>query len=192
MLAPCKLLKLLTSANVFVLQQPNLFCYHSSTQVLQDVASGRYNQSGGTAASTTTPTATNTTTSSSTSSSASQPDSTSSPGATFPSIIGNAGGLGGPGTGTGTNAATAAALAQMMNQMSAMFSGGQAPNAQGLQAAAAAMSAGQPQQPPEERYRVQLEQLATMGFTNREANIRALVETFGNVDAAIDRLLMRM
>lgn len=29
-----------------------------------------------------------------------------------------------------------------------------------------------PQQPPEERYRSQLEQLASMGFVNREANLQ--------------------
>lgn len=45
------------------------------------------------------------------------------------------------------------------------------------------------QQPPEERFRVQLEQLSAMGFVNREANIQALVATHGNLDAAIERLL---
>ncbi|XP_019868813.1 ubiquilin-2 [Aethina tumida] len=43
--------------------------------------------------------------------------------------------------------------------------------------------------PPEELYRSQLEQLAEIGFTNREANIRALVSTFGDVNAAVERLL---
>lgn len=43
--------------------------------------------------------------------------------------------------------------------------------------------------PPEERYRTQLEQLAGMGFVNREANIQALTATFGDVNAAIERLL---
>lgn len=45
------------------------------------------------------------------------------------------------------------------------------------------------QQPPEERYRTQLEQLATMGFMNREANLQALIATFGDVSAAVERLL---
>uniref|UniRef100_A0A0N5B0P5 Ubiquilin n=1 Tax=Syphacia muris TaxID=451379 RepID=A0A0N5B0P5_9BILA len=45
------------------------------------------------------------------------------------------------------------------------------------------------QQPPEERFRAQLEQLSNMGFNNREANIQALLATFGDVNAAIDRLL---
>ena len=47
----------------------------------------------------------------------------------------------------------------------------------------------QPQAPPEERYRSQLEQLAAMGFVNREANIQALISTFGDVNAAVERLL---
>lgn len=44
-------------------------------------------------------------------------------------------------------------------------------------------------QPPEERYRSQLEQLTAMGFINREANIQALIATFGDVNAAVERLL---
>lgn len=47
----------------------------------------------------------------------------------------------------------------------------------------------QQQQPPEERFRTQLEQLAAMGFMNREANIQALIATFGDVNAAVERLL---
>uniref|UniRef100_A0AC34FGE2 Ubiquilin n=1 Tax=Panagrolaimus sp. ES5 TaxID=591445 RepID=A0AC34FGE2_9BILA len=43
--------------------------------------------------------------------------------------------------------------------------------------------------PPEERYRSQLDQLVSMGFSNRDANIRALQDTNGDVNAAIDRLL---
>ncbi|XP_014285132.1 ubiquilin-1 [Halyomorpha halys] len=46
-----------------------------------------------------------------------------------------------------------------------------------------------PSQPPEERYRSQLEQLSAMGFVNREANIQALIATFGDVNAAVERLL---
>ncbi|XP_034195843.1 ubiquilin isoform X2 [Osmia lignaria lignaria] len=43
--------------------------------------------------------------------------------------------------------------------------------------------------PPEERYRVQLEQLTAMGFVNRDANLQALIATFGDINAAIERLL---
>jgi len=46
-----------------------------------------------------------------------------------------------------------------------------------------------PQQSPEERYRTQLEQLTGMGFMNREANLQALTATFGDVNAAVERLL---
>jgi ubiquilin len=43
--------------------------------------------------------------------------------------------------------------------------------------------------PPEQRYQSQLEQLASMGFVNREANLQALVATFGDINAAVERLL---
>ncbi|XP_050676238.1 ubiquilin-1 [Leptidea sinapis] len=44
-------------------------------------------------------------------------------------------------------------------------------------------------QPPEQRYSQQLEQLAAMGFLNRDANLQALIATFGDVNAAVERLL---
>lgn len=44
-------------------------------------------------------------------------------------------------------------------------------------------------QPPEERFRSQLEQLNAMGFTDRQSNINALIETMGDVNAAVERLL---
>ncbi|KAK3789841.1 hypothetical protein RRG08_055127 [Elysia crispata] len=53
------------------------------------------------------------------------------------------------------------------------------------------MVGGQQNQPPEQRFASQLEQLSTMGFMDREANIRALTATFGDVNAAIDRLLQQ-
>lgn len=43
---------------------------------------------------------------------------------------------------------------------------------------------------PEQRYQTQLDQLAAMGFTNREANLQALIATYGDVSAAIERLLL--
>uniref|UniRef100_A0A5K3FPG6 Ubiquilin n=1 Tax=Mesocestoides corti TaxID=53468 RepID=A0A5K3FPG6_MESCO len=46
-----------------------------------------------------------------------------------------------------------------------------------------------PQVPPEERYASQLQILASMGFTNRAANLQALIATFGDVSAAVERLL---
>ncbi|KAL4710932.1 hypothetical protein ACJJTC_017897 [Scirpophaga incertulas] len=60
-----------------------------------------------------------------------------------------------------------------------------------MQRMVAAMSNNQTnsQQPPEQRYSQQLEQLAAMGFLNREANLQALIATFGDVNAAVERLL---
>ncbi|EZA46847.1 hypothetical protein DMN91_009370 [Ooceraea biroi] len=48
---------------------------------------------------------------------------------------------------------------------------------------------GQGVPPPEERYRAQLEQLTAMGFLNRDANLQALIATFGDINAAVERLL---
>ncbi|KAL3080296.1 hypothetical protein niasHS_012401 [Heterodera schachtii] len=44
-------------------------------------------------------------------------------------------------------------------------------------------------QPPEERFRAQLEQLTAMGFTDQQANIQALLASFGDLSGAIERLL---
>jgi len=63
------------------------------------------------------------------------------------------------------------AFAQLMQQMVTSMAG------QGLN------------NPPEERFSGQLEQLASMGFVDRQANIQALIATYGDVNAAIDRLL---
>jgi len=43
--------------------------------------------------------------------------------------------------------------------------------------------------PPEERFSTQLETLTSMGFVDRQANIQALIATYGDVNAAIYRLL---
>merc|ERR1719471_714161 len=51
------------------------------------------------------------------------------------------------------------------------------------------MRAGNPEQPPEERFASQLEQLASMGFIDRQQNIQALISTMGDVNAAVERLL---
>lgn len=42
---------------------------------------------------------------------------------------------------------------------------------------------------PEVRFQQQLEQLNSMGFVNREANLQALIATGGDINAAIERLL---
>ncbi|XP_013014242.1 ubiquilin-4 isoform X1 [Cavia porcellus] len=44
-------------------------------------------------------------------------------------------------------------------------------------------------QTPEIRFQQQLEQLNSMGFINREANLQALIATGGDINAAIERLL---
>lgn len=71
-----------------------------------------------------------------------------------------------------TTASTVGALSQLMAQMLTSQS-----------------SQSTNQQAPEERYRNQLEQLSSMGFTNREVNLQALIATFGDVNAAVERLL---
>uniref|UniRef100_A0A8C4QEI7 Ubiquilin n=1 Tax=Eptatretus burgeri TaxID=7764 RepID=A0A8C4QEI7_EPTBU len=55
--------------------------------------------------------------------------------------------------------------------------------------ALAGMTATQPTQMPEVRFRMQLNQLQAMGFVNRDANIQALIATGGDINAAIERLL---
>uniref|UniRef100_A0AC35TZW8 Ubiquitin-like protein n=1 Tax=Rhabditophanes sp. KR3021 TaxID=114890 RepID=A0AC35TZW8_9BILA len=55
--------------------------------------------------------------------------------------------------------------------------------------AAAAAAANLNNIPPEERFKDQLEQLVSMGFSNKENNIRALIACFGDVNAAVERLL---
>ncbi|CAI5437939.1 unnamed protein product [Caenorhabditis angaria] len=42
---------------------------------------------------------------------------------------------------------------------------------------------------PEQQYAAQLEQLQSMGFSNRAANIAALTASFGDLNAAVERLL---
>lgn len=80
------------------------------------------------------------------------------------------------------NAAVLGQLAQMMAQL-----GGGAPGS-GFPPSMSPFQ--QPSSdPPEVRFQNQLEQLAAMGFVNREANISALISTFGDVNAAVERLL---
>lgn len=79
-----------------------------------------------------------------------------------------AGGVGSPAPGS---AVQADAFTQFMTQMMSQ------------------MRAGDPSQAPEERFASQLDQLASMGFVDRQANIQALVATFGDVNAAVERLL---
>jgi len=51
------------------------------------------------------------------------------------------------------------------------------------------MRAGDASAPPEERFASQLDQLSSMGFNDRQANVQALMATMGDVNAAVERLL---
>jgi ubiquilin len=48
----------------------------------------------------------------------------------------------------------------------------------------------QPQQHPSDRYRTQLQSLRDMGFDDEQASLRALVVSHGNLNRAVDSLLM--
>ncbi len=66
------------------------------------------------------------------------------------------------------------------------------PNIQDLVQALQGGSIPQPptsSEPPEERFSSQLQQLQDMGFYDKDENIRALLLTNGNVNAAVERLL---
>ncbi|KAI3361295.1 hypothetical protein L3Q82_013484, partial [Scortum barcoo] len=75
-------------------------------------------------------------------------------------------------SGQSSTSATSPSQQQMMQQMLQMFAGG-----------------GPSLQTPEVRFQQQLDQLNSMGFINREANLQALIATGGDVNAAIERLL---
>jgi len=82
---------------------------------------------------------------------------------------------------TGGNTATTTTPQQSGNQ--ALFSDFMTRMLQGM------ANNANPNQTPEERYSSELEQLAAMGFVNRDANLQALTATFGDINAAIERLL---
>ena len=72
-----------------------------------------------------------------------------------------------------------------MQQMLQMFAGGGVAGG----GVAATASPAQATQSPEVRFQTQLDQLNSMGFVNREANLQALITTGGDINAAIERLL---
>ncbi|KOB76757.1 Ubiquilin 1,2 [Operophtera brumata] len=82
-------------------------------------------------------------------------------------------------------------MPQMLNQLQNPEMQQMMSNPQFMQRMVGAMANNQTDtsQPPEQRYSQQLEQLAAMGFLNREANLQALIATFGDVNAAVERLL---
>ncbi|KAM6218126.1 ubiquilin-4 [Rhynchocyon petersi] len=74
---------------------------------------------------------------------------------------------------TSSPAAASSAQQQLMQQMIQLLAG----------------SGNSQVQMPEVRFQQQLEQLNSMGFINREANLQALIATGGDINAAIERLL---
>ncbi|KAI0789379.1 hypothetical protein C8Q75DRAFT_807021 [Abortiporus biennis] len=101
----------------------------------------------------------------------------------FPPPTGGGAGTGTPGAGTGTD--TLPNNATLQGMLSAM-------NNTGLGGFGGFGGAPLPPadvRPPEERFQVQLQQLQDMGFTNASQNVRALLATGGNVNAAIEYIL---
>lgn len=76
---------------------------------------------------------------------------------------------------------------QQQQQPASMFSA--FPGLFGDMGTSATGAGNTPTEPPETRFRAQLEQLEEMGFSERQANVRALLATGGNVEAAIEYLL---
>lgn len=95
---------------------------------------------------------------------------------------GAAGGAGSPGAGAGAGGmAGMAGMGGLADLMSRMNFG-----------AAAGATGGAPAAPsvnPEQTYASQLEQLQSMGFSDRARNIAALTAAFGDLNAAVERLL---
>lgn len=93
-----------------------------------------------------------------------------------------------------TNPENIQAIMQLQQSLQTLQRSGLAPSMPDFTNAGLAglLSGGGVQAPvtdPGTTYATQLQQLQDMGFTDREANIRALQATGGNVNAAIDRLL---
>ncbi|KAI5991726.1 hypothetical protein F5J12DRAFT_922715 [Pisolithus orientalis] len=76
---------------------------------------------------------------------------------------------------------TRSSTAALMQQILAGGTGGGS-----FGAGAGILSTPADTRPPEERFQVQLQQLQEMGFTNASQNVRALLATGGNVQAAIE------
>lgn len=87
-----------------------------------------------------------------------------------------------PGSGANQQSADAAGMLRQLLRTN-VFGGA------GGGAAATATATSANSVPPEEMYSQQLQRLSEMGFTNREANIQALVATGGDINAAIAMLL---
>ncbi|XP_043939633.1 ubiquilin-1 isoform X5 [Protopterus annectens] len=96
------------------------------------------------------------------------------------------GGLGNTG-GTTSTSTTGSGTSESTRVPSSTTDSGQQ---QFVQQMLQALAAANPQvQNPEVQFQQQLEQLSSMGFLNREANLQALIATGGDISAAIERLL---
>ncbi|KAJ8983875.1 hypothetical protein NQ317_000911 [Molorchus minor] len=84
-----------------------------------------------------------------------------------------------PGTGQGGTTTTTTTAAGQTNDAFLEF----------MARMGAGLANPESQIPPEQRYQTQLDQLAAMGFVNREANLQALITTYGDVNAAVEKLL---
>lgn len=103
---------------------------------------------------------------------------------------GGAGGVGGAAGGAGADGVAGANSLQGLMQL--MGSMGMGAGGAGFNPLAALGGAGfgmPPVADPATAYAGQIQQLQDMGFSDRDANIRALQATGGNVNAAVDRLL---
>jgi ubiquilin len=111
--------------------------------------------------------------------------------------LGALAGLGGLGGAPGGGAAAPGGGGDMMEQianlqrlMGGAGGGGAAlGGAPGLGGAGLGLGLPPPPSDPETEYASQLQQLNDMGFWDRESNVRVLVATRGNVNAAVERLL---
>ncbi|XP_076261634.1 ubiquilin [Rhynchophorus ferrugineus] len=93
-------------------------------------------------------------------------------------------------TGTTTSSTTTSSGATASTTSAPNVTPGGDPFSEFMARMVAGMGAGTDQSlPPEQRYQQQLEQLAAMGFLNREENLQALISTFGDINAAIEKLL---
>jgi len=170
-----------------MMQNPQLLQAAMNPAVIQSMASmfAAAPQQGAAATATTTPS-----------------DGTTAAGApTTPALNPWAAMLGGAGAaGTSSAAAGGAAGTQPAFDMGAMFRALQGANAAGgagnpwaslFGAGAGGMGSGASSPPANAAllYQEQLGQLVAMGFTDSDANLRALIATGGHVEAAVERLL---
>jgi len=90
---------------------------------------------------------------------------------------------------TTTTASSTTPSGDPLNQLFGQMMSSMAQNARPGGGGAGGGGGGVTEAPPEQRFQIQLEQLMSMGFHDRAANIQALLSTGGDVNAAIERLI---